>query len=174
MKAQNMVATIVGTVGFITFTVLLATGLIQALSYAALLALLGLVCLTIPVLHRLKNLDIKNLKLTLERIEETKKEISAKEKDFKLTALLLAELIAATATVSNVFGDEESDEYSKALVRRKIQQLANHLRFTDNQLTEIFKYEEALKEVRTASKENLDEAWTRFKALLRGESEKGS
>jgi ABC-type phosphate transport system permease subunit len=67
MKTQGLIAVIVGMVGFITFTYLLIDSKIGTLGYSSLLGLLAIVCIVIPVLGRLKELDLKNLKLTLEK-----------------------------------------------------------------------------------------------------------
>lgn len=67
---------IIGGAGLALFTGLLATGTVGELSYIALLTLLAFVCLVIPAYPRLKELDLRNLKLTLDRIEAVKAEVA--------------------------------------------------------------------------------------------------
>ena len=172
MKVQGIASAIVGLIGFATFTYLLIAGYIQTAGYCSLLALLALVCIVIPVLGRLKEFDLKNLRLILNKIEEVKKEIYAKEEDLKETSLLLSELIAANTTVTGIWGDKETKEYSDALIKTKIKSLGKKLNFDPDQIDSIFKYENALKRVHEASKEEHDEKWQEFKDLLKAESEK--
>jgi len=174
MRSSGILATVVGLVGFITFTALLVKDIVGTASYIVLLTLLTLICVVIPVLERLKELDIKNLKLTLEKIEGVKKDIYAKESDLRQTSMLLAELIAANATVTGIWGDEESKKYSDALVRSKIMRLAKQLQLTANELDVIFKYDKALAGVHGAPKEEHDKKWGEFVELLKLESEKDS
>jgi DNA polymerase III gamma/tau subunit len=145
---------------------------IGTLGYSSLLGLLAIVCIVIPVLSRLKELDLKNLKLTLEKIEEAKKEIYAKEESLKEASHVLAELIAANSTLTGVWGDEESNSYSKDLIRAKIKKLAKQMEFNAGEMEQILKYEKALSEVHAASKEEHDQKWHAFKQMLKNESEK--
>ena len=174
MRAPGILATFVGLVGFTTFTTLLIKDAVGTASYIVLLTLLTLICVVIPVLERLKELDIKNLKLTLEKIEGVKKDIYAKESDLRQTSLLLTELIAANSTVTGIWGSAESKKYSDALVRSKIMRLAKQLKLSEKELGSIFKYEKALAVVHGASKEEHDKKWMEFVELLKHESEKDS
>ncbi|ROZ61384.1 hypothetical protein [Ramlibacter sp. WS9] len=174
MRAPGIVATVVGAAGVAVFTALLIAEKIGTAGYVSLLSLLVLTCLVIPVLERLKTLDVKNLKVTLEKIESVKKEIYAKESDLRKTSLLLAELIAANTTVTGIWGNSDTKKYSDALVRTKIMHLAKQLGLTPNELAEIFKYEKALSEVHAAPKEEHDRRWGEFVQLLKRESESSS
>lgn len=174
MKTQGTISVIVGVIGFSTFTYLLIESKIETLGYSSLLGLLALVCIVIPVLGRLRELDIKNLKLTLEKIEEAKKEIYAKEESLKEASHVLSELIAANSTLTGIWGDDESNSYSKALIRAKLRKLAQKLQFSSAEMEQIFKYEKALAEVHAASKEEHDEKWNNFKAILKAEAEKSA
>jgi hypothetical protein len=166
------VATVVGVLGLALFTALMSVGKIGSVAYLSLLSLLVLTCLVIPVLERLKTLDVKNLKVTLEKIESVKREIYVKESDLRKTSLVLAELIAANAAVTGIWGDEESKRYSDALVRNKIMHLAKQLNLTTGEMAEIFKYEKALADAQAASGEEHARLWAEFVQLLKRESEK--
>lgn len=170
--AQTIISIIVGIVGFATFTYLLVAGTVGTFSYSSLLALLALVCIVIPVLGRLREFDLKNLKLTLDRIEEAKKEIYAKEESLKRASHVLAELIAANSAVTGVWSDEESNEYSKSLIRSKIRKLGEQMDFSRDEMDQIFRYESALAEVHHASMDEVDEKWEKFKLLLKEEADR--
>ncbi|MEW8352819.1 MAG: hypothetical protein AB2665_03385 [Candidatus Thiodiazotropha sp.] len=174
MKTQGTISVIVGVVGFVTFTYLLIDSKIGALGYSSLLGLLAIVCIVIPVLSRLKELDLKNLKLTLDKIEEAKKEIYAKEESLKETSHVLAELIAANSTLTGIWGDDESNSYSKDLIRAKIKKLAKQMEFSTEEMEQILKYEKALAEVHKAPKEEHDQKWNDFKQLLKAEAEQNA
>lgn len=172
MKSPGVVATVVGMIGLAIFTGLLFVEKIGTAAYLGLLTLLVFTCLVIPVLERLKTLDAKNLKITLEKIESVKREIYAKEADLQKTSLILAELIAATATISGMWGSEESEKYKNALVRTKILLVAKQVGLSTDDIAEIFKYERARDAVRNAPKDERDKVWNDFVELLKREAER--
>lgn len=174
MNIQGIISVVLGGVGFSTFTYLLMASKIGASDYSLLLGLLAVVCIVISVLSRLRELDLKNLKLTLERIEEAKKEIYAKEESLKKASHVLAELIAANSTLASIWGDDESNAYSKLIVLAKLKKLARELEFSSEEMGQILKYESALSEVVLASKEEHDEKWRNFKNFLKSEAEKNT
>lgn len=59
MRVPGIVSTAVGLLGFATFMLLLVSGTIGTGSYILLLTLLTFACIAIPVLDRLKTLDVK-------------------------------------------------------------------------------------------------------------------
>jgi len=170
MKKQGILSVTVGAICFVTFTCLLVLSIIGSAAYSALLGLLAIVCIVIPVLGRLRELDLKNLKLTLEKIEEAKKDIYAKEESLKEAAHVLAELIAANSTLTGIWGDDESNKFSKELIRAKLRKLAKKIEFSSTEMDSVLKYEKALAEVHAASKEEHDEKWEQFKQLLKSEA----
>ncbi|WP_085920092.1 hypothetical protein [Halomonas sp. CSM-2] len=167
MKSQGVISILVALIGFVTFTLLLLNEKIGVLGYFSLLSLLSFVCVVIPVLSRLKELDVRNLKLTLEKIEQAKGEIYAKEESLKETSYILSELIAANSTLMGMWGDENSSKYSKALVRNKINKLGASLDIPKDKIDDLFKYERALKELQKYKGEERDKKWQEFIDLLR-------
>ena len=167
MKNQGVISILVALIGFITFTLLLLNAKIGTLVYFSLVSLLSLVCMVIPVLNRLKELDVKNLKITLEKIKQAKEEIYAKEESLKETSYILSELIAANSTLMGMFGDENSSKYSKALVRSKINKLGINLDIPKDKIYDLFKYERALKELQQYEGNERDKKWQEFIELLR-------
>ena len=167
MKNQGVISIVVALIGFITFTLLLLNSKIETTGYFLLLSLLSLVCVVIPVLSRLKELDVKNLKLTLEKIEQAKGEIYAKEESLKETSYILSEVIAANSTLVGMWGDKSSSKYSKALVRNKINKLGSNLDIPPEKIDELFKYERALKDLQQYKGDERDKKWLEFVELLR-------
>jgi len=75
MRNNNVWAGVIGTILLILFTVLLVTKQINELTYSAVIVGSMLVSITIAVLPRLSELDLKNLRLVLAEIKKTKTEI---------------------------------------------------------------------------------------------------
>jgi hypothetical protein len=71
-KRSTVVSVLIGSVGVILFTSLLCANRIGEASYVILLGMLVLTCIALPVLTRLRELDLRSLKLTLDRIEAVK------------------------------------------------------------------------------------------------------
>jgi hypothetical protein len=72
MNKANIVSALVGVGGVALFTILLTTTRIGEGSYIILMAILLIACLAIPGLPRLRELDLRGLKMTLDRIEAVK------------------------------------------------------------------------------------------------------
>jgi len=81
MKTQAIVAAVLGGVSVTLFTVLLTTKSISEVTYLTLLLSTALVCVVLLVLPRLKELDIKNLRLTLDEIRTVKAEVETVKED---------------------------------------------------------------------------------------------
>jgi hypothetical protein len=170
MKSEVIVSILIGISGTTLFTWLLVHKELGAPSYAILMSILALVCLVIPVFQRLRELDLKNLKLTLDKIQEAKAEVFAKEEDLKESALLLVELIAANSAVTGIFGDKDSNKYSKALIRKKAKDLLKNIHVPDEKIEEVFKYQKALENIPREPKEEHDKKWNEFIEMLKKES----
>ena len=75
MRIASIIAGIVGILCTVLFTVLLCLGHIGSTAFVMLLVALGLLCLALHGFSRLRELDLKQLKITLDRIEQVKSEI---------------------------------------------------------------------------------------------------
>lgn len=170
MKNEATISILIGIIGTTVFTGLVLADKIGPPTYVLLISILALVCLVIPVIQRLRELDIKNLKLTLDKIEEAKAEVFAKEEDLKESTLLLAELIMANSAVTGIWGDEESNKYSKALIQKKTKDLLLNLNISKSKVDEIFKYQKALDKIPKDAGEEHDEKWKEFISMLKKES----
>lgn len=134
------------------------------------MSILALVCLVITMFQRLRELDLKNLKLTLHKIEEAKAEVFAKEEDLKASTLLLAELIVANSAVTGIWGDKDSSKYSKELIRKKAKDLLKNINVPDEKIREIFKYQQALDDIPKEAGDEHDKKWKEFIEMLKKES----
>ena len=94
MKIESIIATLIGVIGTILFTVLLEKGIINTLSYISLLGLTALVSLVLHGFKRITELDIKNLKVTLSQIKEAKRDLYAKAESVKKFGEDIAEITA--------------------------------------------------------------------------------
>jgi hypothetical protein len=81
MKAQALVSGILGIVCVSLFTTLLVLGRISEITYLVLLVSFALVCIVLLVLPRLKELDLKNLRLTLAEIKQVKADVQEVRED---------------------------------------------------------------------------------------------
>ena len=70
MKTHAIASGVVGLLCLALFTALLLGGTISEITYASVLIPLALLCIAIPVLPRLKELDLKNLRLVLSEIKQ--------------------------------------------------------------------------------------------------------
>lgn len=170
MKTEVIISIIIGVLGVILFTGLLVAEKFGAPTYIILISILALVCLVIPVLQRLRELDLKNLKLTLHKIKEVKAEIFAKEEALKESTLLLSELITVNTALSGIWGDANSTKYRKELVSKKTKDLLHNLNVPESQIEEIFKYQKSLDNIPKEAGEEHDLKWKEFMAMLKKES----
>ena len=170
MKSEAIVSILTGIFGTTLFTWLLVHKELGPTSFVLLISILALVCLVIPVFNRLREFDLKNLKLTLDKIQEAKAEVFAKEEDLKQSALLLAELIVANSAVTGIWGDEDSNKYSKALIQKKAKDLLINLGLPDEKIEDVFKYQKALDEIPKESGTYHDMKWQDFIDMLKKES----
>jgi len=75
MKTPQVLSVVLGIAGVALFTWLLLAGHLSGPLYFGALALLVLTCLAIASLQRLRELDLKNLRITLSELKQVKAEI---------------------------------------------------------------------------------------------------
>ena len=75
MKTESVAAIIIAVLGIVLFTALLVKGAIGQTTFAILIVALSFVCLALHGFSRIRELDLKNLKITLDKIEKVKAEI---------------------------------------------------------------------------------------------------
>lgn len=95
------------------------------------------------VLHgfgRLQELDLKNLRLVLREIEQTKKELFVREEKLKAIAVPLAQVIALTGASEGRIGSQESWDAKREWYRRKVDELVGALDLSQQESADIRKY----------------------------------
>lgn len=83
MKKASIISLLLGITGLLLFTGLLITRYISEFIYLGLLIPLALVCVAILCLPRLKELDLKNFRMTLSELRQVKSEIEAVKADIE-------------------------------------------------------------------------------------------
>ena len=117
-------------IAFLIFTGLLWLGRIGEASYCFLVAASALLGLVLHGFARLQELDLKNLRLVLREIDQTKKELFVREEQLKAIAIPLAQIIALTGASEGRMGSKESWAIKREWYRQRIQALVNALQLS--------------------------------------------
>lgn len=131
---------VIPVVASIAFTALLCFGRIGEASYCFLLAASALLGLVIHGFGRLQELDLKNLRLVLRELHETKQELFVREEQLKKIALPLAKVIALTAATEGRINDRETHEAKRAWYGRRVEELVEALALNSTDAKEAKKY----------------------------------
>lgn len=158
-------------IAFAVFTALLALGIIGEASYCFLAAAAILLGLVLHGFGRLQELDLKNLRVVLREIEQTKKELFVREEKLRQIALPLAQIIALTGASEGRPGSRESWAVKRAWYKQKLQALIGALELSSGESAETQKYTEKYAEFDRAfgSRESLqtsDPDYAEVKAKL--------
>jgi len=132
---------------FAIFTALLWLGRIGEASYCFLVAAAVLLGLVLHGFGRLQELDLKNLRLVLREIEQTKKELFVREEKLKAIAIPLAQVIALTGASEGRLGGRESWTVKREWYKQKLQALINALELSSAESAETQKYTEKYAEI---------------------------
>lgn len=133
--------------GVLLFTELLTSGSITELTYVVLLGLLAIVCLFLFGFERIRELDIKNLKLTLDQIQAVKKEVYAKERDLKEYSLHLATIIAVASLTQSRLDNEEGYALKSKWFRLQTHNLLDKLDVSKNERQHIIQFEDFYRQI---------------------------
>lgn len=147
MKFSSILATFVGLCGTALFTVLLCQSIIGAAAYVFLISITALVSLVIHGFSRLKELDLKNLKLTLDKIEAVKRDIYAKEHDLKRAATVFARLILFNSNWQHRLSSNKLSQLRERWMQQRTDELLASLRIPKKDLDDVCWYYEAVKRV---------------------------
>lgn len=139
MKSMPLV---ISTLAFTVFTALLWLGRIGEASYCFLVAAVALLGIVLHGFGRLQELDLKNLRLVLRELQDTKKELFVREEKLKAIALPLAQVIAFTGASEGRMGSQETWEAKREWYRQKIQALVDVLELSPAEAAEARKYSE--------------------------------
>lgn len=142
-----MIAFLISILGIMLFTTLLIYNQIGQASYCFLMAMVVLVSLAISSLPRLKELDFKNLRMTLRALNETKEELFAKERDLKKTALLMSQIMAFSSSAQGRYSSREGHNIQTEWYANKLHKLVDTFNFNEKEKKEIYKFVEKYKKI---------------------------
>jgi len=145
MKTETVISLTLAALGATLFTALLFYRLIGEVAYVTLISVLSLVCLAVPVLQRLRQFDLKNLKMTLEKIEKVRDEVFAKEKDLAKVSILASQLIAFNSAFEGRLHGPESYSLQNEWYYRKIKELLAAVKASPDTTADVLKYFHALR-----------------------------
>lgn len=140
-------ALLISSIAFVVFTALLLLGNLGEASYAFLIAATALFGLVLHGFDRLKELDLKNLRVTLRELQETKKELFVREEKLKSVAIPLAQIVAFTGASEGRMGDKEIFSAKRKWYKRKLEDLISALDFNSEEEKEAKKFVEKYEEI---------------------------
>lgn len=138
---------VISTIVFIVFTGLLYIGKVGEASYAFLIAATALFGLVLHGFDRLKELDLKNLRIVLRELQETKKELFVREEKLKSIAIPLAQIVAFTGASEGRLSSKETWSAKRKWYKKKLEELIASLNFTSDEEREAKKFVEKYEEI---------------------------
>ena len=173
MKSSTVFAVIIAVVATSLFTVLLWQQLIAGGYYVVLMTITALVTLVIYGFTRLKELDLKNLKLTLEKAEEVKREIYAKENDLKKAATVFARLILFVSNWRGVIGSEKSLELTERWTQQRVDELLDSFEIPQKEISDVCWFYETRKRMQSLDRDDpkRGELWNDLLSRLEADCE---
>lgn len=129
------------------FTALLVLGYVGEASYVLLVAGTALVGLVLHGFGRLQEIDLKNLKLVLRELKETKEELFVKQQQLKSLATPLAQIIAFSSAAEGRMTSKEFFALRAKWYRKKIKELVDALGIEYSEALETRKYLEKYEEI---------------------------
>lgn len=137
----------ISTIAFLVFTGLLYIGKIGEASYAFLVAATALFGLVLHGFDRLKEFDLKNLRIVLRELQETKKELFVREEKLKSIAIPLAQIVAFTGASEGRMSSKETWSAKRKWYKKKLEELISSLNFTTSEELEAKKFVEKYEEI---------------------------
>jgi len=137
----------ISVIVFIVFTALLYTDKLGEASYSFLVAATALFGLVLHGFDRLKELDLKNLRIVLGKLEETKKELFVREEKLKAIAVPLAHIVAFTGASEGRMSSRETLSAKRKWYKKKLEDLILSLDLTTNEEKEAKKFIEKYDEL---------------------------
>ena len=132
----------ISTVAFVVFTTLLYVGKIGEASYAFLIAATALFGLVLHGFDRLKEVDLKNLRIVLRELQETKKELFVREEKLKSIAIPLAQIVAFNGASEGRIANKETWLAKRKWYKKKVEELMASIDFTSTEAQEANKFVE--------------------------------
>ncbi len=147
-EAQRVWLTVaVPVIAFAVFTWLLLGHHVGEASYCFLVALAAMLGLVLHGFGRLQEFDLRNLRLVLREIKETRQELFVREEKLKSIVLPLAQVIAFTGASEGRFGSAESWAAKRQWYRHKFKELVATLDLSAPELAAVNKYMDKYAEI---------------------------
>jgi len=131
---------VIASVLVVLFTGLLITGRIGEVSYSFLVSVTALLGLVLHGFGRLQELDLRNLKLTLRELKQTRDEIFVREERLKAILIPLAQIIAFSGAVEGRWTEAEFLTLKREWYKKKLRLLIESLGFDSAESKEAQKY----------------------------------
>lgn len=138
---------VIATTAFGVFTALLWLGYIGEVSYCFLAVVSVLLGLVLHGFSRLQELDLKNLRLVLREIEQTKQELFVREEKLKSIVAPLAQVIALTGASEGRLASREFWVVKRKWYVQKLQSLIELLGLSTAESLETLKYTQKYAEI---------------------------
>ena len=156
---------------------MLYDGKLGEMAFVSLFCALCLVSLVIYGFPRLKQLDLRNLKLTLEKIESARKEIYAKEQDLKRLSLLLTESVLMNSLwLDRAGGGEEVNRLNSQWFSQQAKRVLTALRSTKTETEQLLRYVRLFERLEASAPDSPERqsVWEEFVTTIRKEVDERS
>ena len=138
---------VISTIAFITFTGLLWLGKIGEASFSFLVAATALFGLVLHGFSRLQELDLKNLRLVLREIKETKEELFVREEKLKSVIVPLVQILSYAGVAEGRWTEAETSALKRQWYKKKLTMLLESLDFNPQEAIETKKFVEKYDEL---------------------------
>lgn len=143
----EMLPLILSLVALAVFTILLMLGHIGEAAYCFLVAASALFGLVLHGFARLQELDLKNLRVVLRELQQTKQDMVVYEERLKAIALPLLQAMAYTGAAEGRMGSAESFAAKRQWYKRKLADLSAALNLSVTEAAEARKYTDKYDEI---------------------------
>lgn len=138
---------IIPILAFLIFITLLVVGKIGEASFCFLVAGNALLGLVLHGFGRLQELDLKNLRVVLREIKETKSELLVREERLKSVVIPLVQIMAYTGASEGRWSSSDSAALKRQWYKKKVADLIESLGFSSEEADEAKKFFEKYEEI---------------------------
>ncbi len=142
MNYESVVALVIATIFPGLFTLLLWQKRLTQSSYVILFSFVGIVCLVLHGFPRLRILDLKNLTLTMDRIESIRADVYASRDQVEHLSFLLTELILFENVVRTIPENAEMIKQEQLWIRNKCREILDSMS-NDRQPRNAYRFQDA-------------------------------
>lgn len=138
---------IIAATGLAWSQYLLTTARISQITFLGLVTLCVLVGLFIAFNYRIKLLNLRQLTLELERVEEARKDVEARESRVRQIAKIVSEITLFSAAFQHRNLGEGESETQRAWLESKVRELLATISASPEEQTKTFRFHEAAKQL---------------------------